>query len=215
MCETVLQRPGELVEVFVRSPKPRRIEDDHDRRMSGLLLCVRQKDETALTQFYDATNKMVYGYVLRILKNPADAEEVLVDVYRQIWQRAEQYSQDRGSALGWLMAIARTRSIDLVRRNRVHSTRQEPDENFLLTLADSATGPEEDAVSSARRRHVGQALARLTEEQREAIVWAFVEGYTHSEIAKLKGVPLGTVKTRIRAGLLRMRVELEGVAGSI
>lgn len=214
MNDTVVSRAGEMAVTEASTLGSNRPAGE-DVDLSGLLARVREKDEAALAAFYDATSRMVYGYALRILKDPADAEEVLVDVYRQIWERASQYASDRGSALGWLMSIARSRAIDRLRRNRVHTSRQEPDETLLMNLADPAVGPEEDMISSVRRQRVGAALTQLSLEQRQLLVWAFVHGYTHSEIARLKGLPLGTVKTRIRAGLLRMRSELGELAAAL
>lgn len=157
----------------------------------------------ALADLYDATNRMVFGMALRVLGDRDLAEDVVVDVYSQVWRRADTYDRRRGAPAAWLLMVARTRAID-VRR----SCGREPGGASLDALtgveADTA-GPEELAALGERRRWVRGALQDLTPEQREVIDLAFFGGLSHSEIAAHLGQPLGTVKTRIRLAMSRLR----------
>jgi RNA polymerase sigma-70 factor (ECF subfamily) len=149
--------------------------------------------------------------VLRVLGNVADAEEVTMDVYTQVWKAASGYDISRGSVTAWLITLARSRAIDRV-RSRTSRARKET--SLPETYDAPATGisPEQETEETQRRRQVMTALSTLPAEQRQAVELAFYSGLTHSELAERLGQPLGTIKTRIRAGMSRLREQLAGVA---
>lgn len=165
--------------------------------------CAR-RDQEALASLYDQSNQLVYSVALRVLQNPEDAAEVVVDVYRQVWDAAGQFDERRGSASAWLIILARSRAIDR-RRSRTTRVRIEFQMDEFPTVVSSAPTPENLAVSSQVSRSVRQAMADVPFEQRQAIELAFFAGLSHGEIASQLGEPLGTVKTRIRLGVGKLR----------
>src|SRR5262249_23713005 len=155
----------------------------------------------------DSTNRLVYGLILRVLGDASTAEEVLLDVYTQVWRQASTYDTGRGAPLAWVTTIARSRAIDRLRSGWQDQKRKEP----LDSIGDAPTGaatPEEETVASERQQLVREALARLTPEQREVIELAYYSGLSHSEIAAKLNQPLGTVKTRTRLGMMKLREAL-------
>jgi RNA polymerase sigma-70 factor (ECF subfamily) len=168
-------------------------------------------DAHALTALYDGTSRLVFGLVMRVLGDRSAAEEVLLDVYTQVWRQAVSYDRERGSPLAWLMMIARTRAIDRLRSGRQAQQRSEPLEKALDERSVEAD-PEEAAVTSERETMVRSALESLSTEQREVIELAYYKGLSHSEIATQLGQPLGTVKTRTRLGMIKL-LELLGPLG--
>ena len=177
---------------------------DLERAWSGYVRRIVTADQGALASLYDATNHLVYGMALRILGNPADAEEVTLDIYTQVWRTASHFDEQRGSVLAWLMIMARTRSIDRL-RSRANQSRHEE----LLALSPDVA-PVVTANQPGIEREVQTALAALAPEQREAIELAYWYGYSHAELAGRLGQPLGTVKTRIRLGMIKLRSQLGG-----
>ena len=161
-------------------------------------------EQHALARLYDDTSRLIFSVAVRILGNPADAEEVTVDVYSQVWRSAKDYSRDRGSPLGWLTMIARSRALDRLRRRSSRRDHEAPLEAAGQAPSD-LDPPEEVAAMAEERRRVQAALEGLNADQREAIKLSFFEGYTHSELAEKLGQPLGTVKTRIRLGMIRLK----------
>lgn len=147
---------------------------------------------------------MAFGLVLRILGDPAAAEEVTLEVYTQVWRQAAAYDTARGTPLAWLLTIARTRAID-----RLRSGRQERQRSESLESADNVRAasrdPEESSVLSEQQKMVRDALATLSPEQREVIELAYYQGLSQSEIASTLGQPLGTVKTRTRLAMTKLR----------
>jgi RNA polymerase sigma-70 factor, ECF subfamily len=165
-------------------------------------------DQAALARLYDSTNRMVYGLILRIVSNTHTAEEVLLDVYLQIWRKAETYNAGKGTVLAWLFTIARSRAIDALRsRASRESGQQDPLDNAAAAV-DKSPSPEENSAISQRRKYVQRCLAELPTEQREAIELAYFRGLSHSEIAETLKQPLGTIKTRVRLGMARLRESL-------
>jgi RNA polymerase sigma-70 factor, ECF subfamily len=173
----------------------------------SLIRRVAQGDQQALGAFYDATSSMVYGLALRILGNAATAEEVTLDVYTQVWRQAAVYNAQRGTPSAWLFMLTRSRAIDLLR-----SHVQEQKHIASLDVAEPYTAsftPEESSVVTERRRLVQAAFASLAPEQRAVLELAYFSGLSHGEIAAKLGLPLGTVKTRIRLGMARLRELLQ------
>jgi RNA polymerase sigma-70 factor (ECF subfamily) len=172
-------------------------------RQAELIVAAAEGDQQALASLYDTTSRTVYGLLLRILADPSAAEEVLLDVYTQVWRQAGGYSRERGTPMAWITTIARSRAIDRLRRTRQEQQRTEP----LDEAARCAGGVsvEDEASAGEVRAVVRAALDALAPEQREVIELAYYGGMSHSEIAAARGLPLGTVKTRTRLGMMRLR----------
>jgi RNA polymerase sigma-70 factor (ECF subfamily) len=164
-------------------------------------------DADALAQLYDGTVALVYGLALRILRDRGGAEEITEDVYMQVWRQAARYDATRGSVARWLLTLTRSRAIDRLRGAASQRERHTPLDE-AAEVHDTAPGPEHEATEGERRNLVRAALARLSVEQREAIELAYFRGMSHSEIATRLGAPLGTVKTRIRLAMDRLRMSL-------
>ena len=164
--------------------------------------------QDAMGRLYDATSGLVHGLVLRILEQKQDAEEVTLDVYMKAWRNASAYSQDRGSVTAWLSMMARTTAIDRIRQRRAQPKVMDLPEDWPDPPAPDAS-PEEHTVNAEWRVRVTRALAELPAEQRQVLAMAFFSGLTHAELAVKLDQPLGTVKTRIRLGLTRLRLLLE------
>ena len=186
-------------------------EGGAEQRHAELIRGAAAGDQQALAALYDATSRTVYGLLLRILSDASSAEEVLLDVYEQVWRQAAQYSRERGSPLAWLTTIARSRAIDRMRRGRREQQRTEPLEGVFATARAEGASAEEDVMAGEVRAVVRKALDSLAPEQREVIELAYYGGMSHSEIAAARGLPLGTVKTRTRLGLMRLREMLRPV----
>lgn len=165
----------------------------------------------ALSQLFKLTRPIIYGLVYRTLRNHAAAEETVVDVYLQIWKQAPGYSEERGGPLVWLITIARSRALDRLRHENRLKNRGEPLAD-LPTPSAEMPSPELNILLSERCTQVQVALTQLTPAQREALTLAFYFGMTQTEIALYLGQPLGTIKTRIRYGLLHLKRLLVGEA---
>jgi len=176
---------------------------------SALIARIAAGDRDAFSRFYDLLAPTAFGLIRRVLRDPEAAAEVLQDVFWQVWREAPQYDPKRGSPEAWLVMRAKTRAID-----RLRSIRRR-DRTFVAPVDESvarrAAGPGESPALMAEDRGLVQtALAQLPEPQRRVIELAFFEGLTQSEIATRLGEPLGTVKTRARLGLERLRGALRG-----
>ena len=183
-----------------------------DQDLVSLVELVATGDQSALATLYDATNRLIYSLILRVLGDVSSAEEVLVDVYTQVWRQAASYDANRGAPLAWMATIARSRAIDRLRSGWQDQRRKEP----LEVLGDApanAASPEETTAAAERQRFVREALNLLTPEQREVIELAYYSGLSHSEIAKKLKQPLGTVKTRTRLGMMKLREALAPLLG--
>lgn len=172
-----------------------------------LIQRMASKDANALDAFYARYNRIAFGLVFRIVGNRADAEDVLMDVFWQIWQQAPRYDSSRGKPIAWLLTIARTRAIDSVRSSSRHQAKTDeleahkepaspPSTTDMFTLADT-------------RKAVQEALQTLPEQQRIPLEMAYFQGMSHTEIAAALAQPLGTVKDRIRTGMMHLRQRLK------
>jgi RNA polymerase sigma-70 factor (ECF subfamily) len=167
-------------------------------------------DSRALASLYDETCSLVYGIALRVLRNEADAEEVTSDVYLQAWRNAATFDAARGSVNAWLTMLARSRSID---RLRVRSrARKEEALDTVASVPAPGETPESASWLGQQRGCVRAALQCLSPEQREAIELAYFSGLTQSELAERLQQPLGTIKTRIRLGMIKLRERLQVLA---
>ena len=179
----------------------------------GLLQRIAARDTAALAELYDRHNRLLFGLVLRIVRDRGEAEEILQEAFVRVWTRAERYDARIGGPLPWIVRVARNCAIDRLRARRVRATVDTPAIDLAAVEATAAaTGiqtPEAAVLDSERRQRLTGALAGLPSDQRQLIEAAFFEGYTHSELAQRFGLPLGTVKTRIRLGMIAMRKRLE------
>ena len=180
-----------------------------DQQLMTLIQRAMTGDQSAFATLYETTSKVVFGLVLRIVPERATAEEVLLDVYTQAWRQAGNYDSSRGSPLAWLMTIARSRAIDRLRSNRQDKHNEAIDDANGLVA--SSISPEEASVMSERQRLVRTALDALVPEQREVLELAYYGGLSHTEIAEKTGHPLGTVKTRTRLGMMKLREMLSPI----
>ena len=176
---------------------------------AALIAAIAAGDRDAFSRFYDLTAPMAFGLIRRVLRDPEAAAEVLQEVFWQVWQDAPRYDPKRGSPEVWLVMRAKTRAIDRLRsiRRRDRTFVAPVDESVAQRREDQAPNP---AVVAEDRGLIQTALAQLPEAQRRVIELAFFEGLTQSEIAARLGEPLGTVKTRARLGLDRLRAALGG-----
>ncbi|MBI3951685.1 MAG: sigma-70 family RNA polymerase sigma factor [Acidobacteria bacterium] len=175
-----------------------------EQEWSSLIRRVAAGDQAALGELYDGTSHLVYGLALRILGDPEEAEEVSLDVYEQVWRQAADFDSQRGTLLVWLMMLTRSRAIDRLRAAARQRQREGPLE-LAGSFSSRAASPEEDAITAERQQLVQTALAGLKPEQREVIELAYFHGLSQSEIALYLQQPLGTVKTRIRLGMMKLR----------
>jgi RNA polymerase sigma-70 factor, ECF subfamily len=165
-------------------------------RPEALLQAMAAGDHAVLGELYDRYAGLAYGLALRILRDAAEAQDVVQEVFVQVWRHAGRYDSARGSAEAWLCTIARTRALDRLRRRAARREQQ------------SAPPPVASAPAAEEKLAVRSALGSLSEEQRQALELAYFEGLTQSEIAQRLGQPLGTVKTRIRTAMMRLREAL-------
>lgn len=165
------------------------------------------RDESALAALFDESSQLVYTIALRILQNEADASEVVLDVYQQVWRAAAEFDEQRGSAAAWIVLLARSRAIDK-RRSLSARTRSAVRVEELGDVTSPDPSPERLAIQGQANSWVMGALAAVPPEQRTVLELAFFLGFSHSEIAERLGEPLGTIKTRIRLAVSRLRTLL-------
>ncbi|GAA1913453.1 ECF RNA polymerase sigma factor SigK [Nocardioides hwasunensis] len=178
-------------------------------RLADLLRRAALGDEAAFAEFYDATSARSYGLALRVVRNPAHAEEVTQEAYLDAWRSSARFDSGRGSAAGWLLTIVHRKAVDRVRSVEAATARDEGWNRDTTPVDHDQTA--ESAHASLDAARVRNAVATLTDVQRRAVELAYFGGYTHTEVATLLDVPLGTAKTRIRDGLIRLR-DLMGVS---
>ncbi|MDQ6827309.1 MAG: sigma-70 family RNA polymerase sigma factor [Gemmatimonadota bacterium] len=178
------------------------------------------RDEGALGTVFDRHVRFLYSLAIRVVGDAEDAEEVLGDTLWQIWREAGRYDSHRGRPVTWMTSILRSRAVDRVRKSRrreaheaVASDLEWSPESGIGESSVSSADHEVEAVAADRARLVRAALASIPSEQREVIERAYFGGFTQQEIARDTGIPLGTVKTRVRLGLARLRDALSGRAG--
>ncbi|MAO81946.1 sigma-70 family RNA polymerase sigma factor [uncultured Nocardioides sp.] len=171
--------------------------------LADLLRASARGDQVAFAQLYDATAARVHGMALRVVRDPAQAEEVTQEAYLEIWRTAARFDPSRGSALSWLLTLTHRKAVDRVRSAEAASRRDTTYHQQNQPIDHDVTAEQANASLEARR--VRGALASLTAVQREAVELAYFGGYTHTEVATMLQLPVGTAKTRIRDGLIRLR----------
>lgn len=174
-----------------------------------LLHRLLQKDVNAFEQLYDRHSHLVYSLVLRILRQASTAEEVVQDVFLQLWRNASRYDAARGPVLPWLLTLARNRALDHLRLKGERQRRREDQTEELPQVAIAAPNYEKAIDEKRRAEQVRQLMTSLNPHQKKAIELAYFEGLSHSEIAEKLSEPLGTVKSWIRNGLLRLKEGLQ------
>ena len=188
-------------------PDPGPAEDtDRDPDLAGLLALVARGDHRAFELVYGELAGPVYGVVRQVLRDPAQSEEIAQEVLLEIWRTASRFDPAKGSPAAWALTIAHRRAVDRVRSENACSRREE---KAAADLAGEYDDVAEVVAATLDRQRVRRCLDGLTELQRESIKLAYYGGYSYPQVAQLLGVALGTVKTRIRDGLIRMRDCLE------
>lgn len=200
-------------------PAPVNWQDTSD---AELMRAIGREEVGALDALYTRYSRLVFSTAYRVLNDGASAEDVVQDVYLRLWQRPDRYVEERGKFVGWLLSVTRNRAIDEIRARR-----RRPLSESLLAGAQENTPITDDRPSEAaskdfevadlsdQREAVRAALAELPKDQRIAIELAYFKGLTQAEIAKVLETPLGTIKTRIRLGMRKLRTALEGKVGVI
>jgi len=167
-----------------------------------LLQAVAHGDEDALAHIYDRYRVVLFGLLVRILNSREEAEDVLQEVFLQVWRRAADFDEKRGRPFTWLVTLARSRAID---RLRALASRERVAQAGAREESEQVSDAASDAIRAEQRSLVTNALAQLPDEQKRALMLAYFDGLTQSEIATRLGAPLGTVKTRMRAGMTKLR----------
>jgi RNA polymerase sigma-70 factor (ECF subfamily) len=177
--------------------------------IESLLRDVAEGDRAAFAEVYDRISSRVLGLIIRLLRDRAQSEEVMQEVFLEIWQQAVTFDANRGSGMAWVLTMAHRRAID-----RIRASQKSRERDLRIGIRDMER--DFDSVSESveirvENERVKTAMSRLTPLQREAVILAYYGGYSHSEMAQILGIPLGTVKTRLRDGMIRLRDEM-GVA---
>jgi RNA polymerase sigma-70 factor (ECF subfamily) len=176
---------------------------DDTRYDIQLLDRVNARDGEALGELYDRHSRLLYGLILRILRDAGEAEEVLQDVFVQVWKRAATFNADLGTPVAWLVRIARNRAIDRLRSTAIRARTLE------TPSPPPIESPEARAAVTEQQQAVARALDLLSPDERQLLEHAYYLGLTQSELAERFGLPLGTVKTRMRTALVTLRRELQ------
>ena len=177
--------------------------------LSSLVAQMAAGSQDALSRLYDETSPLINGLLQRMLEYPQDAEEALLDVYMKAWKNAASYSTGRGSVQSWLVIMARSIAIDRIRHKRAQPKTAGLEFETGIGFVSPGASPERQTADAERSSKVGRLLQELPPEQRQLLELAFFAGYSHSELAERLGQPLGTVKSRIRVALSRLRSVLE------
>ena len=211
-----LHTPGEYLRprrfgIILRFDPLDVLDSDSAARLddASLIDAMRRGDERAVGLLYDRHASMVMGLALSIVRDRTDAETVVLDTFTQVWRDAARYDVARGSVASWLLVLGRSRALDLLRsagrRARLTPVSVDDAPAAALVAEDAPSDPAQAVEAHERQRHVAAALGELPQAQRQAIELAFFEGLSHSEVAERLGEPLGTVKTRIRLGMTKLR----------
>lgn len=189
--------------VYLEALRSEQVQDNDVELLKG----VASQDEAALAALYDRYRVILFGLLVRILNNREEAEDVLQEVFLQVWRRAADFDENRGRPFTWLVTLARSRGID---RLRALAARERVAVAGAKDEAEAVSDAASDAFRSEQRGLVTNALAQLPDEQQHPLMLAYFDGLTQTEIAARLGAPLGTVKTRMRTGMMKLREMLAG-----
>ena len=195
-----------LVDVVIDGVDVPEEGDEPRDHVGDLLALIAEGEQTAFARLYDLLAPRVFGLIVRVLVDRSQSEEVLQEVFLEIWQSAGRFAPNRGQGRAWVLTIAHRRAVDRVRSAQASADRDRRIGSRDLDVAHDEVAEQVELRIEGRR--VARAVAALPEPQREAITLAYFGGYSQSEIAALVGAPLGTVKTRMRDGLSRLRSEM-------
>jgi len=184
--------------------------EEDNRRDIALIARIVARDGTSVGELYDRHSRLLYGLLLKIIKDRSEAEELLQEVFVQVWTRADTYNVQLGTPIAWLVRIARNRAIDRLRANTVRTRTVE-----ATPLPPPVETPEARAAMTEQQRAVARALEALPPDQRQLIEHAYFRGLTQSELATHFGLPLGTVKTRVRSGMMTLRRDLQHIMAGV
>ena len=198
-------RPSAIVSVMSTDSNSMQAGAEHgESRLGELLQAVANKDRTAFEAFYDATTERVLSLVLRIIQQIDMAEEVVSDVYLQVWRQANRFDPARGNALAWLTVLCRSRALDTLRKITATPTHGAAPISEIPEL-EATEFPQDLLIAVEEHSAVHAALNMLEPSQRQLLALAYFRGYTHSELAQFTGMPLGTVKTQLRRTLNKLK----------
>jgi RNA polymerase sigma-70 factor (ECF subfamily) len=187
--------------VTVPDPAPRQRHQAAPADLAALLAAVARGEEAAFDAFYDQVSSPVFGVILRVIRDPAQSEEVTQEVLLEVWRTAFRFDPAKGSALAWVMTLSHRRAVD-----RVRSAQKEADRERRAATKEVPYDEVAEAVESTlEAERVRRCLGGLTDLQRESVILAYYKGYTYAQVADLLKVPAGTVKTRMRDALIRLR----------
>lgn len=199
---TILDQVAPSSRALARRPSPTQVPSGG---LSARLQRASTGDAEAFADLYDLTSARVYGLARRVLRNPAQAEEVAQEAYLEIWRTSPRFDPARGSAISWMMTIVHRRAVDRVRTEESRNAREERDhrQTHLPGYADDTTS--DIAFASIAAERVRAVLSLLPPPQRETLELTYFGGYTNAQVARLMDVPIGTVKSRLRSGLAQLR----------
>jgi RNA polymerase sigma-70 factor (ECF subfamily) len=176
----------------------------------ALINLIIQKDEASLGELYDRYHRLVYSIALNVVGRPEDAEEITLDVYTRVWEKADTYRPEQAKVTTWLTRMTRNRSIDILRREEIRPMKHSVSwADVSLEPTVDKDKPEAAAHLSMQKERVREAVACLPDSQKEVLALAYFKGYSHSEIARELDIPLGTAKARIRSGMQKLRTLLQ------
>ncbi len=177
----------------------------------ALMRRVANGDEAAFEALYDRYSRLLYSIVLSVVKHPPEAQDMLQELFLHIWNQAKNFDAGRGNVYSWLVTMTRNRAIDRIRSKGFRERQQESsNDEAMMLIADGDISPLDSITLTEERNRIHSALAQIPAEQRDALMLAYFQGYTQSEIAELLETPLGTIKTRMRQGLIKLSSLLSG-----
>jgi len=194
------------INTFATTRKEADLEND-----LGLLRKISNRDASALSELYDIHSKYLYTITYYILRDEAEAEDLLQEIFIQIWEKIDSYDETLGNPLAWLTRVTRNKSIDRIRSKSFKNRSSETDiERFFDLSEDSkSSNPENVSTMNQEKIEITNALKLLNDNQRDLIEFAYFRGYSQSELAEYFNIPLGTVKTRMRAAMMTLREKLQ------
>jgi len=185
--------------------------EEQQGKLYNLILAIQASDEQAFSEFYDLLVSKIYALSYRMLNNTSDAEEVVSDVFTQIWQQARNYNAQKANVIAWTLMFTRSRSLDLIRKRKAAQIKTSATDEFVINIIDSNNEPERIIEMFQDNSRTHQLMASLSAKQRQLLALSFFRGLSHQEIANATNIPLGTVKSNIRKALIQLQsITLQG-----